>query len=158
MLKIILKKSSSNFLNVLYREDPWKQSILVCAVDQLCLTLCNQMDCSSLGSSVHEVLQERILEWVASPFFRGIFLTQGWNPLSLASPALASGFFIISTTWVSGEKATICILFSHILSEMLLPAQSLPCYIWPWLNVVVCLFVFFSLLLKNNLQLWKRKR
>ena len=32
---------------------------------QLCLTLCNHMDCSPLGSSVHEILQARILEWVA---------------------------------------------------------------------------------------------
>ena len=34
---------------------------------QLCLTLCNPMDCSPPGSSVHGVLQARILEWVAMP-------------------------------------------------------------------------------------------
>ena len=39
-------------------------------VAQSCLTLCNPMDCSSLGSSVHEILQARILEWVAISFFR----------------------------------------------------------------------------------------
>ena len=32
---------------------------------QLCLTLCEPMDCSLPGSSVHGILQERILEWVA---------------------------------------------------------------------------------------------
>ena len=32
-----------------------------------CLTLCNPMDCSSPGSSVHGMLQARILEWVATP-------------------------------------------------------------------------------------------
>ena len=32
-----------------------------------CLTLCDPMDCSSPGSSVHRVLQVRILEWVAVP-------------------------------------------------------------------------------------------
>ena len=37
-------------------------------------------DCSLLGSSVHGILQARILEWVANPFSRGIFLTQGSNP------------------------------------------------------------------------------
>ena len=43
----------------------------VCAKSlQLCLTLCNAMDCSSPGSSVHGLLQGRILEWVASPSFR----------------------------------------------------------------------------------------
>ena len=33
--------------------------------------LCNPMDCSPSGSSVHGILQARILEWVAVPFFRG---------------------------------------------------------------------------------------
>ena len=32
---------------------------------QLCLTLCDAMDCSPLGFSVHGILQVRILEWVA---------------------------------------------------------------------------------------------
>ena len=37
-------------------------------VIQSCLTLCNPIDCSLPGSSVHEILQARILEWVAIPF------------------------------------------------------------------------------------------
>ena len=40
-------------------------------VAQLCPTLCNPMDCSPRGSSVHGILQARILEWVAVPFSRG---------------------------------------------------------------------------------------
>jgi len=39
----------------------------------------NCMDRSPPGSSAHRILQARILEWVAIPFFRGIFLTQGLN-------------------------------------------------------------------------------
>ena len=38
---------------------------------QLCSTLCNPMDGSPPGSSVHGVLQPRILEWVAMPSSRG---------------------------------------------------------------------------------------
>ena len=38
---------------------------------QLCLTLCDSMDCSPLGSSVHGILQARILEWIAMLFSRG---------------------------------------------------------------------------------------
>ena len=46
--------------------------LCVCVlVAQSCLTLCNHMDCSLLGSSAHEILQARILEWVAIPFSRG---------------------------------------------------------------------------------------
>ena len=39
-------------------------------VTQSCPTLCEPMDCSPPGSSVHEILQTRILEWVAVPFSR----------------------------------------------------------------------------------------
>ena len=38
---------------------------------QLCPTLSDPMNCSLPGSSVHGILQARILEWVAMPFFRG---------------------------------------------------------------------------------------
>ena len=37
-------------------------------VAQLCLTLCDLMDYSPAGSSVHGILQARILEWVAISF------------------------------------------------------------------------------------------
>ena len=40
-------------------------------VAQSCQTLCHPMDCSLPGSSVHGILQERILEWVAISFSRG---------------------------------------------------------------------------------------
>ena len=44
------------------------------------LTLCDPMDYTSPGSSVHGILQARILEWVAIPFLlQGIFPTQGLN-------------------------------------------------------------------------------
>ena len=36
-------------------------------VAQSCPTLCDPMDCSLLGSSVHGILQARTLEWVAFP-------------------------------------------------------------------------------------------
>ena len=39
-------------------------------VAQSCPTLCDPVDCSLPGSSVHGILQERILEWVAIPFSR----------------------------------------------------------------------------------------
>ena len=45
---------------------------------QLCLTLRDPVSCSSPNSSVHEILQASILEWVA--LLQGIFPTQGLNP------------------------------------------------------------------------------
>ena len=50
---------------------------------QLCLTLCDPLDCSPPGSSVHGILQARILEWAAIFLLQGIFLSQGLNPSSI---------------------------------------------------------------------------
>ena len=49
---------------------------------QSCLTLCNRMDCSPPGSSVHGILQARILEWIAMPFSRGSSWPRGWTCVS----------------------------------------------------------------------------
>ena len=48
-------------------------------VTQLCLTPWDSVDCSLPGSSIHEILQAIILEWVAISFSRGIFPIQGSN-------------------------------------------------------------------------------
>ena len=50
---------------------------------QTCPTLGDPIDCSPPGSSVHGILQARILVWAAMPFSRGIFQTQGSNPYLL---------------------------------------------------------------------------
>ena len=45
-------------------------------VTQSCLTLCDPIDCSLPGSSVHGILQARTLEWVAMTFSR-LYLLYG---------------------------------------------------------------------------------
>ena len=45
--------------------------ISICSVAQLCPTLCDPMNYSPQGSSVHGILQARILGWVAIPFSGG---------------------------------------------------------------------------------------
>ena len=47
------------------------QWLCLCSVAKPCQTLCDPMDCSSPGSSVHGILQARILEWVAISSSRG---------------------------------------------------------------------------------------
>ena len=47
----------------------WRNIVIVCG--QLCLTLCNPMDCSRPGFSVHGILQAKIPEQVAISYFRG---------------------------------------------------------------------------------------
>ena len=55
-------------LGYVWKKGEKKKKVLV---SQLCLTLCNPLDCSSPGSPVHGILQARILEWVAIPFSKG---------------------------------------------------------------------------------------
>ena len=80
--------------------------VCVCVHAQLCLTLCNPMDCSLPGSSVHGIFQARILEQVAisSPGDRP---NPGVKPVSPASPALAGGFFTTSATWEAEESIVV---------------------------------------------------
>ena len=60
-----------------YHSILWKER-----VTQSCPTLCNPMDCSLPGSSVHRILQARIMEWVAIPFSRGSSWLRGWTQVS----------------------------------------------------------------------------
>ena len=46
----------------------WEFRVTDVGVSQSCLTLCNPMDCSPPGSTVHGILQARILEWAAISF------------------------------------------------------------------------------------------
>ena len=79
---------------------------------QSCLTLCDPVDCNPVGSSVHGILQARILEWVAMPSSRGTFLTR-IKPASLRFPALAGRFFTTSTTWEALRDPELLISFSE---------------------------------------------
>ena len=62
-------------------------------VTQSCLTLCDPLDCSPPGSSIHGIFQARILEQVAISFARGIFLTRDRTHVSCVS-CIAGRFLI----------------------------------------------------------------
>ena len=81
----------------------WLLYVLYTQSLQLRLILCDSMDCSPPGSSVHGILQATILEWVAMSSSRGSS-HPGIKPTSPASPALASKFF----TTVSPGKPGYC--------------------------------------------------
>ena len=58
---------------LLFSSSQISSHVCVCAqLLQLCLTLCDRMDCSPPGSSVHGIPQARILEWVAISSSRDI--------------------------------------------------------------------------------------
>ena len=85
---------------------------------QWCLTLCDPVDCSPPGSSVHGILQARILERVAMPSCRGSSRPKAQTPISSIS-LLADELFTTSATWEAQGWA-------HILSP--------PCSLYPLLT------------------------
>ena len=68
---------------------PFLHSCHLVLVPQSCLPLCDPMNCSLPGSSVHGTLQVRILEWVAISLFRGSFQPRD----RICVSCLAGGFF-----------------------------------------------------------------
>ena len=75
-------------------------------VTRSCLTLCNPMDCSPPGSSVHGISQARILAWGAIPFSTGSSQPRDRTWLFL----LAGRFFTVRAT---SEALTPCVYVSN---------------------------------------------
>ena len=105
---------------------------------QSCLILCNPMDCTLPGSSVHGIFQARILEWVAIPVFRG----SSHPGIEPRSPALQAdslpaepqvGKTLALTIWTFVGKVTS--LFFNTLSRFVivfLPKSK--CLLISWLQ------------------------
>ena len=62
---------------------------------QSCLTLCDPMDYSPPGSSVHRIFKARILEWVTISFSRGSSWPRDWTHIF----CIADGFFTTEPLW-----------------------------------------------------------
>ena len=92
-------------------------AVLCCAESlQSCLTLCDPMDCSLPGSSVHGILQARILKWVIMPSSRGSSWPSDWTHISDVS-CIGRWFFTTSTTLEAQWFGTcICCKVSNTIS------------------------------------------
>ena len=75
---VLLKPGLENFEHYFASIWKWSES----EVAQSCPTLWDPVDCSLPGSSVHGILQARILEWVAISFSRGSSRPRDWTPVS----------------------------------------------------------------------------
>ena len=75
-------------------------------VAQSCLTLCDSMDCSLTGSSIHGIFQARILEWAAISFSRRSSQPRDWTWVS----RIVDICFIIWATsnWEEENKCKRC--------------------------------------------------
>ena len=61
---------------------PWSCIIQWSEVAQSWPTLCDPIDCNLPGSSVHEIFQAIVLEWIAIPFSRGSSQPRAWTWVS----------------------------------------------------------------------------
>ena len=100
-----------------------KITVLVCVlVAQSCPTLWDPMDCSPPGSSVHGILQTKILERVAIPFSRGSSRPRNRNWVS----CIASRFF---TAWTT-RWGKLGPLWTHLLLTQVIPSEESNVQIW----------------------------
>ena len=74
--------------------------------------LCHPMDCGPPGSSVHGIVQARILEWVAISFLTGSS-DPGIKPASLVSPALAGGFLPLHLLGIMAQLSLTQVWCAH---------------------------------------------
>ena len=96
----------SGTTNILFHEDRgWilgkggdRRDCLPAQSLQSCLTLCDPMDCNPPGSSVHGILQARILEWDSMPSSRGSSSPKYPTRIFCVS-CIAGDFFIHWATW-----------------------------------------------------------
>ena len=80
----------------------------VCLVSQSCLTLCDPMDRGPPGSSVHGILQAKVLAWVAMLSSRGSSQPRDWTQVS----HIASGFL---TVWATREALKVPPRYNHFM-------------------------------------------
>ena len=81
-------------------------SAVLCLVVQSCPALCNPMASSPPGSSVHGILQARILEWVAMPLCRGSSQPRAGTQVSQT----AGGFFTVRATREAQGHSKPCLI------------------------------------------------
>ena len=122
---------------------------------QSCPILCDLMNCSMPGSSVHGISQERILEWVANPS-AGDLLNPGLNPCLLhcqADPLLLSSVqtlscvLLFATPWTAACQASLSIAnFQSLLKlmsiESVMPSPTFSSSVTPFSS---CLKYFLAL-------------
>ena len=108
---------------------------------QLCLTLCNPMDCSLPGSSVHGILQAGILERFAISFSSGSSCLRDWNLTSsvfYSSGQLLSCIRLFANPWTAASQASMSIFNSRSLLKFMSIESVIPS------NHLSSVILFFS--------------
>ena len=111
LFKTIAVQREIDFSSLETKDRQFLGTQVCCLVAESCPTLCDTMDCSLPGSSVHGIFQVRILEWVAIPFSRW---SSQWKDQTRVS-LIVGRFF---TVWATRE-----LMLSSLIDVKLLPSQ-----------------------------------
>ena len=87
-------------------------------VAQSCPTLCDPMDCSLSGSSIHGIFQARVLEWIAISFSRGSSRPRNWTRVS----SIAGRRFMVGAI-----REALCLFFKE--PQDWFPTEAVPVYV-----------------------------
>ena len=142
-----VKQKSGVWLNI-----TWKK--VKASVIQSCPTLYDPMDCSPPGSSVHGILQARILEWIAIPFSRGSSHPRDQTLIS----CITARFF---TIWATGKSkiwnaSWVCMSFLHREKFMVIFKSLFPyifCFSPAVFNTITLIFSNLIIISDNDF-LW----
>ena len=125
--------------------------LFICLVAWLCPTLCEPMDCSQPGSSVHGILQARILEWVAFPFSRVSSQPRDWTRIS----CIVDRYFIVWATRIVSKisKANVQTVFTLRPQNIIRSTEKEIPY---WITEFHCLkeFVPMASVLYRHSSVW----
>ena len=91
-------------------------TVLLCLSAQSCPTLCNPMDCSPPGFSVHGIFQARMLEWVAVTFSKRSSQIQVLNCVY----CIGDGFFTHCVTWEAKYTFIISVCSMVSMCELII--------------------------------------
>ena len=120
-------------------------------VAQLCLTVCNPMDCSPPGSSVHGTLQAKILEWVATSFSRGCSQPRDWTQVTF----IASRFFTIWATRETHKSITNYNEKRPFMCKLMIEGQKKQYYSRIDLRTIMTVLLHFLLCINNFVNVFK---
>ena len=115
---------------------------------QLCLTICDPVDCKIPGSAVHGIFQARVLEWVAISFSRGSSQPRDWTQVS----RIADRHF---TLWATREAIILLyklLIYCCSVAKSCLTLCNHMDYSMPGFSVLL-IFVFLMLSFKPAFSL-----
>ena len=135
-----------------------------------CRTLCDLVDCSPPGSSVHGILQARILEWVAISFSKGSFQPRDQTLVSCiagrrfilwatreAPGPIFIGVCVVSVAYASSEEFVDTLISSNLVTGL-----SVLCFTYSFKEIfysfhtqVLCILFLYLFLIFEFLDVFK---